>query len=39
MRWAKGFNMVLSSIRGRGTADEPNSEEDDDYKHMKDEMC
>jgi hypothetical protein len=39
-RWAnRGFDMVLSGIRGRGTADEPDGEEDDDYKHMTDEMC
>ncbi|TVU45031.1 hypothetical protein EJB05_04500 [Eragrostis curvula] len=41
-RWAnKGFDMVLSpDDRGHGvSADEPDGEEDDDYKHMTDEMC
>ncbi|GJN23322.1 hypothetical protein PR202_gb10960 [Eleusine coracana subsp. coracana] len=40
-RWAnRGFDMVLSGDpRGRGAADEPDGEEDDDYKHLTEEMC
>ncbi|KAL6636902.1 hypothetical protein ACP70R_024474 [Stipagrostis hirtigluma subsp. patula] len=39
-RWAnKGFDMVLSGVRERGAADEPDGEEDDDYKHMTEAMC
>ncbi|KAL6894055.1 hypothetical protein ACP4OV_008153 [Aristida adscensionis] len=39
-RWAnRGFDVVLSGGRERGAADEPDGEEDDDYKHMTEEMC
>lgn len=40
-RWAnRGFDMVLSgNPSGHGAADEPDGEEDDDYKHMTEEMC
>ncbi|XP_066320077.1 protein NDH-DEPENDENT CYCLIC ELECTRON FLOW 5-like [Miscanthus floridulus] len=39
-RWAnRGLDMILSGGQGRGAADEPDGEEDDDYKHMTDAMC
>jgi hypothetical protein len=41
-RWAnRGFDMILSGGgRDSGAADEqPDGEEDDDYKHMTDAMC
>jgi len=41
-RWAnRGFDMILSGGgRDRGAADDqPDGEEDDDYKHMTDAMC
>lgn len=40
-RWAnKGLDMILSGgQQDRGAADEPDGEEDDDYKHMTDAMC
>ncbi|CAN6281399.1 unnamed protein product [Urochloa humidicola] len=41
-RWAnRGFDMILSGGgRDRGAAeDQPDGEEDDDYKHMTDAMC
>jgi len=39
-RWAnRGLDMILSGGQDRGAADEPDGEEDDDYKHMTDAMC
>ncbi|XP_062214596.1 protein NDH-DEPENDENT CYCLIC ELECTRON FLOW 5-like [Phragmites australis] len=35
----KGFDMVLSGGQAHGAAGEPDGEEDDDYKHMTEEMC
>ncbi|RCV40905.1 hypothetical protein SETIT_9G092700v2 [Setaria italica] len=42
-RWAnRGFDMILSGGRDRGGAaddDQPDGEEDDDYKHLTDAVC
>jgi hypothetical protein len=42
-RWAnRGFDMILSGGRDRGGAaddDQPDGEEDDDYKHLTDALC
>ncbi|KAL5218986.1 hypothetical protein ABZP36_019670 [Zizania latifolia] len=39
-RWAaKGFDMVLSAGSRHAAAQEPDGEEDDDYKHMTAELC
>ncbi|XP_066368271.1 protein NDH-DEPENDENT CYCLIC ELECTRON FLOW 5-like [Miscanthus floridulus] len=39
-RWAnRGLDMILSGGQDRGAADEPDGEEDDDYKHISDAMC
>ncbi|CAL4935935.1 unnamed protein product [Urochloa decumbens] len=39
-RWAsRGFDMILSGGGAGAAEDQPDGEEDDDYKHMTDAMC